>query len=38
MPERDLCFEAVVATGAAYLLVGLVPPAVGARFSRPLGC
>ena len=34
MTERGLCFEAVVAAGAAdSLLVGLVPPAVGACFS-----
>ena len=39
MTERGLCFEAVVvAVEADGLLVGLVPPAVGARFSCALGC
>jgi len=39
MVEHGLCFEAVVAAaGAANLLAGLVPPTIGARFSRPLGC
>jgi len=39
MVERDLCFETVVAAaGAANLLAGLMPSAVGVRFSRPLGC
>jgi len=38
MVERDLCFEAVVAAGVAGLLVGLVPPSIGACFCRALGC
>jgi hypothetical protein len=39
MAERSLCFEAVVAAGAADgLLVVLLPPAVGARFCCALGC
>jgi hypothetical protein len=39
MDEQGLCFEAVVAAVEADgLLVVLVPPAVGARFSCDLGC
>jgi hypothetical protein len=39
MDERGFCFEAVVAAVEAdILLVGLVPPAVGACFSCALGC
>jgi hypothetical protein len=39
MTEQGLCFEAVVAVVAADgLLVGLVPPAVGACFSCALSC
>jgi hypothetical protein len=39
MDEQGVCSEAVVAAVEADgLLVVLVPPAVGARFSCALGC